>query len=248
MSAKYGLTFLVLAACAPLLAWRADHPAIRGVGVAAALAFALVAASYAFAGPRLLLKHPGGHRPAWAWLLYWPYFLLNALGMSLFRLGERRPPFVEVVPNLFLGRRLTTREVRRGAMPGWRAVLDLAAEFPEATPLRGVTEYRSLPVLDATAPSLEELSSAVTWLVGRVAEGPVYVHCALGHGRSATLVVALLMATGRAGTVEEGLALVRLKRPGVHLVPSQLGVLVRYSRIVAGGHTRDVATGASGEL
>jgi hypothetical protein len=228
VSAKYAATFLMLAAISLLAASATGHAA---AGACAALAFAMVAMSYAGAGPWLLLKGAGGRRRPWAWPLYWPYFLLNGLGLSLFRLTERHPPYVEVAPNLFLGRRLTAREARRDGAPRWEAVLDLAAEFPEASPLRGVANYRSLPVLDATAPTLEDLSGAVSWLAERTAEGPVYVHCALGHGRSATVVVAYLLATGRAATVDEALAPVRSHRPGVGLRAMQLDVLKRYSRV-----------------
>jgi len=77
-----------------------------------------------------------------------------------------------------------------------------------------------MPVLDATAPTPGESSDAAAWLAGRVSGGPVYVHYALGHGRSATVVVAYLLATGQAATAEEGLALVRQKRPGVGLTRS----------------------------
>ena len=156
--------------------------------------------------------------------------------MGVFQMGERRPAFVEVVPDLYLGRRLSEWEACRAGLPGWRAVLDLAAEFSEISRFRGLV-YRSLPVLDATAPSVEELIEAVDWLKERLAEGPVYVHCALGHGRSATVVVGYLMATGKVGTVEEGVAFVREQRAGVKVNELQLSVLERYRRRIAGDFT-----------
>ena len=236
VSLKYSITFLILAVSALLTTSNADHVAARAARVCASLAFGLVAMAYALATPKLLLKRPDGRRRPWAWALYWPYFVLNGLGLALFRGFERQPPFEEVAPNLFLGRRLTARECRRGATPRWSAVLDLAAEFSEPAPLRRVRAYWSLPILDATGPTLPELSAAVAWLVERVAEGPVYVHCALGHGRSATVVVAYLLATGRAATVREGLAFVQSRRPGVSLGKPQLEALNRYLQSI--GHER----------
>ncbi len=227
ISVKYSLVFLMLAASALWVAWSMGGVAVWAVALNVATAFGLLGLSYAYCGPRLLCKQCGGMRRRRAWPLYWPYFLLNGLSMALFRHGERHPPFVEIVPNLYLGRRLSAREVRQAETPRWRAVLDLAAEFPETADLRSRT-YRSLPVLDATAPSLEQLSSAVDWLRTRVAEGPVYVHCALGHGRSATVVMGYLLATGQARTVDEAVAIVQSKRPGVKLVSSQWDVLRRY--------------------
>jgi protein-tyrosine phosphatase len=105
------------------------------------------------------------------------------------------------------------------------SVLDLAGEFPAA---RVPSRYRSLPVLDATAPSEEELRSATAWVAEAVAAGPVYVLCALGHGRSACVVIAYLLSVGSVGTVAEGVRLLRSLRPGVRLHPPQRRLLRRF--------------------
>jgi protein-tyrosine phosphatase len=85
-----------------------------------------------------------------------------------------------------------------------------------------------LPVLDGTAPSEEELRSAAAWVAAAVAEGPVYVHCALGHGRSACVVIAYLLSVGAVGCVAEGVQRLRSLRPGVRLQPPQLRLLRRF--------------------
>ena len=54
-----------------------------------------------------------------------------------------------------------------------------------------------------------------------------YVHCAVGHGRSAALVAAVLLARGRAASVDEAEAQMRQKRPRVGLGPSQKALLNR---------------------
>ncbi len=191
----------------------------------AAVSFGLLAAAYAGAGPGLLFKRADGRRSALGWLLFAPYFLLNAATFGLYRLLSREPASVRVAPNLDFGRRLSAREYPAG---GWASVLDLAGEFPAAWPERASPGYRSLPILDATAPSEAELRSAVTWVAERVAVGPVYVHCALGHGRSACVVVAYLLSVGAVGTAAEGVRLLRSLRPGVRLHPSQLRLLRRF--------------------
>jgi hypothetical protein len=193
-----------------------------------AMAFALVALAYLGAEPAILLKRPDGTRSPQSWPLLWPYFFLTGFSFWLYRMNEREPPFVQVVPNLYLGRRLTPREVRQAAPIGWQAVLDLAAEFAEVRALRRLPGYRSLPVLDATAPSWEQLLDAVDWLKERVAQGPVLVHCALGHGRSATVVVAYLLATGQVKGVKDGLSLLRAQR-GVALHKGQRTLLELYA-------------------
>jgi hypothetical protein len=195
-----------------------------------AVDFGLLSAAYGGAGSRILLKQKNGVRKKWAWPVFAPYFLFNEVTFLLFRLLDRRPPYARIVHNLYLGRRMTSREARRLRVLRWRAILDLAAEFEEVAWLRREKFYRSLPVLDAMAPDGGALSATVDWLAKRVAEGPVFVHCALGHGRSATLVVAYLLASGEAPTIEDAIALVRAQRPGIGLSARQREALDEYTR------------------
>lgn len=237
MSTRPALTFAALAVAAGLAAGRGDSIPLRAAAGWAALAFGLVALAYAGGGPALLGKRADGRRRPWAWPLLGPYFLLNALGLALFRWGERGPPLATVAPNLALGRRLTAREARRLG-PGWVAVLDLAAEFAAVDPLRAAPGYRSLPVLDATAPGPADLADAVAWLGERTRLGPVYVHCALRHGRSATVAAAYLLATDPALTPEAAEAAVRAARPGVRLNRDQRARLGSYAASLRDGLQR----------
>ncbi len=220
MSVKYSLIFLAFAvACgaAGLRAW--DSVGWGAVPIFyVGFSFLLLAVAYGGAGPGLLLKQTDGQRTTLAWLLLAPYFLLNAVTLHLYRLLSREPAFAQVAPNLYFGRRLSAREAV-GA--GWVSVLDLAAEFPEIRPLQELLGYRSLPLLDATAPSETKLRDAVAWLTGEIESGSVYVHCALGHGRSACVVIAYLLSAGLVGTVAEGARLLQSLRPGVQLNPAQ---------------------------
>ncbi|MHC5020159.1 MAG: dual specificity protein phosphatase family protein [Planctomycetota bacterium] len=47
----------------------------------------------------------------------------------------------------------------------------------------------------------------------------VLVHCAQGHGRSATVCAAVLVQMGDVDGVDAAVALLKQKRPGVHLRP-----------------------------
>lgn len=220
MSLTYCLIFLILfLACilSAIVAW----DSVGWFGVAflyAALSFILLSVAYAGVGPALLLKRKSGRRSIWAWLLFGPYFVLNWLAYGLYHLISREPAFAQVTPSLFFGRRLSTSEC---VEHNWISVLDLAAEFAEVRPLRTMPGYRSLPVLDATAPSDAELRSVVDWLAAAVTAGPVYIHCAVGHGRSACVVIAYLLAVGEVKTVAEGVKRLRLVRPSVGLRPGQ---------------------------
>ena len=233
MSVAYGIIFTVLAATAALVAVLASEWSLwplRVAGAAAALSLVLVAVAYFGAGPRLLFKRTSGRRHPLAWLVHWPYFALTAFSYRLLRFFARREgAYVEVAPNVFLGCRLTSREARRAEVRGWVAVLDLAAELPEPRSLRELTNYRSLPVLDATAMSLEQLRDAVEWLKRHAASGPVYVHCAIGHGRSALVVAAYLVAIGLTADAKTAVKQLRQLRPGVRLNRPQRRALAQFA-------------------
>jgi protein-tyrosine phosphatase len=229
MPVKYSLSFAVLSA-ACLALWLVVRDVVGWAALpclSIAVSFVLLSTAYAGAGPQLLFKLPSGRRSPWAWLLHWPYFLLNALIFGSHRMLSAEPPFVQVAPNLYFGRRLTAREAVRAP---WDHVLDLAAEFAEVRPLRLRPGYRSMPILDGTAPTEAQLQSAVAWVGESVKAGPVYVHCAMGHGRSACVVVAYLLSAGLVGPASEGVKLVQSKRPRVRLDPTQRRRLEEFER------------------
>lgn len=183
-----------------------------------AFSFLLLSIAYAGAGPSLLLKKASGRRSMWAWILFCPYFFLNALTFGVYRLVSREPAYVQVAPNLYFGRWLCAGDCK--ALP-FVGVLDLAAEFAESPPLRKLQGYKSLPVLDATAPTDNQLRCAMAWIDASLASGPVYVHCALGHGRSATVIISYLLSTGIVLTIEDGERLLQSLRAGVRLNRAQ---------------------------
>jgi protein-tyrosine phosphatase len=224
---RYSLTFLMLAVALVVIALNTWAYTARGAILLfyAATSFALLAVAYAGAGPGILLKRATGRRSVLSWLLFAPYFLLSAATFGLYRLLTREPAYVQVAPNLFFGRRLSASEA--GAI-GWVSVLDLAAEFPAARWERTRPAYRSLPVLDSAVPSEEELRSVAAWIGESISPGPLYVHCALGHGRSACVVIAYLLSVGTVGTVAEGVQRLQSLRPGVRLNTSQVRLLRRF--------------------
>ncbi|AMV30349.1 hypothetical protein VT84_38510 [Gemmata sp. SH-PL17] len=228
MSIAYGFVFTVLASVAALVAISAPSWPLRGAGIACVFSFLLVAVAYFGAGPRLLFKRTDGRRVAWVWGVHWPYFALTAFSYWLAVLFGRESAFVCVAPNVYLGRRLTRFEANQTRV-NWHAVLDLVAEMPEPWPLRSLGNYRSLLVLDATAMSLAQLRDSVAWVAQFAAIGPVYVHCALGHSRSATVVAAYLLAAGLAPDVRTALRTLRELRPGVRPSRAQRQLLDRFA-------------------
>jgi hypothetical protein len=176
--------------------------------------FLMVGLAYARRWPEVFGKRPDG-RLSWSHtLVLAPYHLLSSLAAFL---ASRSTAYHEVVPGLYLGRRLGERGARRAvAELEIAAVLDLTAEFAEPDAFRRL-HYLNLPLLDKTAPTPEKLRAGVKFLQEHHGAGrPVYVHCALGHGRSATFVLAYL------GKSQEWLKQIR---PGVGLAPEQLRLL-----------------------
>jgi isopentenyl-diphosphate delta-isomerase type 1 len=226
---RMGFILTVLALGSAWLSWRAGGWVGRLAFADAGLALGAVAAAQFLRAPGLLLKLSDGELSWWSWPLFWPYHLLSYASWGLYRLAPRGPLYHEILPGLVLGSRLGGRDARALCGTGPWAVLDLTSEFAESECLRRGRAYRSLPLLDHTAPSLDQLRDGVAFIEEHLRRGGVYVHCAVGHGRSATFVAACLLARGCASTPEQAVATLRSRRPGVRLNADQLEVLREFS-------------------
>jgi len=190
-----------------------------------AVAFGGVALAYAGIGARVFLKRADGRLHPLSFVLFWPYHLLNVVSLYLFRWLSKENPVDEVAPNLLLGRRLTHRESEQWLDRGVVAVLDLTCEFSETSPFRERTHYRCLPVLDTKVPTRDELDETLVWLKEQTDQGVVFVHCALGHGRSAMVVATYLLHTNEVASVEDAIRRLTEVRPKIGLSPSQIDLL-----------------------
>ncbi|NNG05395.1 MAG: phosphatase PAP2/dual specificity phosphatase family protein [Inquilinus sp.] len=191
-----------------------------------AVALGLVAAAYGRVGPALFGKRAGRLGLAARWVLL-PYRLAAWLSVRLF--GTRHPAWSEVAPGLLVGRALSNGEARRAIGAGVVAVVDLAAEFDEAPAFRGLP-YLGLPVLDLAAPSPKQIRRAVRFIEAQRMNGPVYVHCALGYGRSACVAAAWLVESGESAGPADAMRRIRAARPPVRLGRSQSAALRRWRR------------------
>jgi protein-tyrosine phosphatase len=179
------------------------------------LDFLMVSAGYLKLGPAPLGKRADGSVAAASLALLAPYRLLNEGVWHLQRWLSGQPPAHEIAPGLWLGRRPRPAELSRDVT----LIVDLAAEFPRAASREDCREYLSLPCLDTSAPELEAFCAAVRRVV--IHDGATYVHCALGHGRSATLVAAVLLELGIAIDPDDAVNRIRVLRPGVALSAAQ---------------------------
>ena len=199
--------FVVLAVWTHL--WILLWPAI------VALAVAIV---YIAQVPRAFGKRSDGTRAWWAWLVWAPLFGYSRLMHELARSLTSEPVANEVAPGIWVGRRPRARELPEGIA----IVVDLCAELVESPGVADGRAYLAIPALDATAPPPAEIARAVDAMLA--ARGAAFIHCAFGHGRSATVAAALLVRRGDAtlGDVESKM---RACRPRIGLNAYQRGVL-----------------------
>jgi protein-tyrosine phosphatase len=214
----YGIIFLLFAV------WSA-YFAVQQGGLSWLLlwpagSFALVSAAYLGLGPRVFGKRNDGRMNPVCVLLLLPFLALNWLVWRMQQLSGE-PCWNGVVPGLFLGRRAQADELP----PDISLLVDLTAEFCEPRDVVARCTYFCLPTLDNHVPGESEFCAAVEKIVGW--SGGVFIHCAMGHGRSAMLMVAVLLARHQAESVEQAEILVQAARPSVRLRPVQRRMLER---------------------
>jgi len=175
-----------------------------------AIALVLVSLNYAAIGERGFQKSSSGHLSVGASGLLAPY--LAGAWINSRYWTRRQPAPTEVVDGVWIGRIPAARDLQQSK---FAAIVDLTAELPCG--IAGERSYRSVAVLDLTVPTATSLRDAVDAIEEGRIRGPVLVCCALGYSRSATAVVAWLLATDRAATVEEAIAAVRNARPAIVL-------------------------------
>ncbi|MHC4955590.1 MAG: phosphatase PAP2/dual specificity phosphatase family protein [Planctomycetota bacterium] len=167
-----------------------------GVLVWTALALSLVAAGYAGLGPRVFRKY-AGYLSIPARVVLAPYLVGLWLSRRWYRARDPRG-FAGVGGGVFFGRLPDAELTPRLLEAGVRSVVDLTAEHSEPRRMREL-HYATFPVLDLAAPE-EELLDAVADHIERSRSrgGAVYVHCALGYGRSGAAIAWWLHRSGRA--------------------------------------------------
>jgi protein-tyrosine phosphatase len=127
------------------------------------------------------------------------------------RLWTRHDPAGEIAEGVWIGRAPQASEC---AAMGIASVVDLTAELPfKATG----PAYRGVPMLDLLVPTVDQIDAAVHAIDDLAATRPTLVCCALGYSRSATAVVAWLLASGNADSVDAAISRLVAVRPRVRL-------------------------------
>jgi len=194
-------------------------------------AIAFIGVGYALVRdlPNIFLKNATGTLELKSYLIFWPYFTLNVITLYLFRIFSQENRLDEIVPNLYMGGRLLMVDSKYFASLGIKSTLDLTSEFREIGFIRTGQNYLCIPILDTRYPTLNQLDEAISWISTRMLDGPVFVHCALGHGRSATVVAGFLIKYGIVNNVDGAIEFIKATRIGVSLHPKQIKVLQQFA-------------------
>ena len=108
--------------------------------------------------------------------------------------------------------------------------INLEIEHPEMPP-RSIDAYLWLPVADHKAPTMDQMMIGTAPMKQMVELGnTIYVHCKNGHGRSPTMVAALLIRD-EGYHADRAIEFIKTKRPEAHLEETQLEALEAFQKV-----------------
>lgn len=234
----FGILGIILAALAIDRAGRAGGVDWLVVAVEADAALVMLSLAMAFglrsAGFDIERRtlHPAWRAATAALLL--PYRVLGRAALGVSGWLDHEGPINPLAPGIFIGR-LPTRSVRAQiGREGIDAILNLCWEFPGPSTSGRSPECGHVPILDGAPPTDRQFDEAVRWVAARRAEGRhVLIHCAQGHGRTATITAAVMVRLGLAEDADDALARIRSVRPGARPSRAQRAALDRYLASVA---------------
>jgi hypothetical protein len=184
------------------------------------LSFGLIAAAYLRGDHRIFGKRPDGSMSMASVVLLLPYLVYLWVVWHIIRLVSREDRCDLLGDRLTIGRRLLSNELPAET----ETVVDLTCEFPEPMALRSVPRYLCIPLLDAAAASPETLAAFARQLAE--IDGPMFIHCAQGHGRTGLITALLLIARGSAADPDDALSQFTASRPRLALNRVQSSALV----------------------
>ncbi|MFT0213198.1 phosphatase PAP2/dual specificity phosphatase family protein [Pseudomonas sp. F1_0610] len=177
----------------------------------------IIAFGYFGAGASVFQKTHNGQQSLSAQILLLPYHIVARLTRSYY--SQKQDAINKVSSGLYLG-----SYPQQGQFVG---VLDLCAEYAASDKVT-TTYYRTVPMLDLLAPSVEQLDQAVNALAELHHQGDTLVHCALGLSRSAVVVAAYLWQQDKTQSMDALIQQLKSKRANVLLAEAHLTLLADY--------------------
>lgn len=185
------------------------------------VSYLLAGAAYGGMGGRVFGKQADGTMSATRLILLFPYIGLAWCVWAVGRVLTTEGASHEIAPGLWIGRRPECRELPANV----GLIVDLTCELWEPARVRRACDYVCVPTLDGSFPSAHEVGTIVDKF--RKFHGVALIHCAQGHGRSAALAAAVLVARGGVPDIDEALRQIKAIRPGVRVAPEQRQAVMR---------------------
>ena len=186
----------------------------------------MVSWAYLYNNPGFLAKNSRTY-PWFSRIFYAPYLLVTWCTWRYYK--HRVTPWTEITSGILLGRRLDAKELQILSTQGGLSILDLVPEMSEPS-FPPEVQYKHLPILDLTPPSLEQLITAVSYIDSRLVHGRVFIHCKLGLSRSAVIAAAYLI--NRGAQAFQAQSLIYRLRPEVVIPDEMSAVLVKYEQFI----------------
>ena len=143
-----------------------------------------------------------------------------------------------------LGGALMFDDIERLQRQGIGAVMNLCAERQDDTHrlAEARMEYLWLPVIDTCAPTVEQIFHGVQWIERQLRSGhSLYIHCAAGIGRSATMLACwYIYAQGM--NIQEALHFLKARHPQVALTRRQRQRLHEFADVLTSSITREASS------
>ena len=171
--------------------------------------------AYLFNKPMLFAKSQNGRINILIHLINLPWLFFTTAVWRFGCLISKEAPFNKIPStNITIGRRLLKTEFPDEI----EIILDLTCEFNECLPDN--KEYINLPLLDGIAPpgnTVKQLQD----ILPRINNKQIYIHCAQGHGRTATITTLLLVLIKKYPKVEDAYKCILENRPKANMSRSQ---------------------------
>jgi diacylglycerol kinase (ATP) len=181
----------------------------------------------------MMLKSSNGRIPGFIKIFLSPILLVIYAWNAVMRGRDPNPPVQEIREGLYLGRRLFPTDLPLLEEKKVGAILDVTVEFDAlgSALMAERFDYLNIPVFDHSRPRQGQLVKAVRWIHERRREGKsVLIHCALGQGRSVTVLLAYLMFLERDKSMDDHMEAIKTVRTTAQPNRYQLSLLKRFGR------------------
>jgi Dual specificity phosphatase, catalytic domain len=207
----FGLCLLLVSFSAPI--------AVALVSIWLGISLLVIGFGYWGLGVTIFQKNEDGKFSFASKVLHYPYRMLTKFIRHYFFKTYHLPQ--KITEKLYLG------SFNMSKTTHCQVIFDLCSEYPRIN--FEATNYESFPLMDLVVPTREELKFGVKKLDCLIQNNTtVFVHCALGLSRSATVVFAWLLFSKKYATISAIFTFFESQNYQVHLSKKHIALLENY--------------------